>query len=171
MRSSGYETAWIFDEKEIATLNRCWDLNKDRSRNQDQYYNLFYTDHRYPSSEDPVYQHHLKKLELWVSSQEGGMWQADKHYLLQYTKGAYARLHHDDPVVGRTVVTLLSDDDGKLKGGGTIIEVKDKDRQLDVVDLQVGQSVMYGHDVHHAVSVVHEGFRRVWIGWLKPKKK
>jgi len=162
-----YEVRKIFDDRAIAALNRCWELNEHRRRNQDQYYNLFFTDHRYPSTEDKVYNHYLRILEE-AATDDLGEWHCDKHYLLEYKPGAYARLHHDDPVVGKTSVTLLSDNGGELRGGYTLIEVKGKDRMLDVVDLKVGETVTYEHDVHHAVSVVHEGFRRVHIGWMKP---
>ena len=162
--NESYQIATIFDESDIRVLNRCWELNFHRRRDQDQYYNLFYTDHRYPSTSDPVYMERLNKV-----CDYGDGWNADKHYLLQYNPGAYARFHTDDPSVGKTVVTLLSDDGGNLRGGATLIELKNKDRCLDVVDLEVGQSVIYEHDVHHAVSVVREGFRRVHIGWMKPK--
>jgi len=159
-----YEIVQVFDEKDIKALNRCWELNEHRRRNQDQYYNLFFCDHRYPSSTDKVYQERLQKLVDHL-----GDWNANKHYLLEYGVGGYARLHHDDPVVGKTMVTLLKDTD--LKGGATLIEMKGHDRQLDIVDLNVGDTVIYGHDVHHAVSVVREGIRRVHIGWMKPNKQ
>ena len=161
-----YQKIQLFDETDIKVLNRCWDLNEHRRRNQDQYYNLFYTDHRYPSVSDPVYMERVQKLCDYL-----GGWSPDKHYLLQYNPGAYARMHHDDPTVGKTIVTLLDNDEGRLRGGATLIEIKDADRMLDVVDLDVGESVIYEHDVHHAVSVVREGYRRVHIGWMKTNKK
>jgi len=38
---------------------------------------------------------------------------------------------------------------------------------LDVLPMEVGESLVYGNDLSHGVSLVHEGQRTVLVTWFR----
>lgn len=112
-------------------------------------------------------------------------------YFLRYVPGSFTRMHTDNNS-DLTVVTLLQTEN--LKGGYSLVtgEYKRKERPsdrlasrhayeentppygkeivMDVIDIEDGESLVYGPELNHGVSKVYEGHRIVLITWFKKTK-
>jgi hypothetical protein len=111
-------------------------------------------------------------------------------YYLKYIPGAFTRVHQDHES-SMTIVTLIDSKD--LLGGDAIVRHEYKAREggrpatmkccrnknenekppygqemiLDVLPMEVGESLVYGNDLSHGVSLVHEGQRTVLVTWFR----
>lgn len=150
-----------------------------------QYYNLFHLDRLDVATEDYELEF-LKELHNYSrKSHIVGC------YFLRYPPDSFTRLHEDfDSEL--TIVTLIDSKD--LVGGECIIlseyespgprpahytcarhNDKEKDKHApyglhivpDIVNLEDGQSMIYGPDLTHGVSKVYQGERIVLITWFK----
>lgn len=112
-------------------------------------------------------------------------------YFLKYEKDSFTRLHTDNNS-DLTIVTLLESKD--LVGGESLVraEYKLKNRPvgnlvarheherdsppygqeiiMDVVDVDDGESLVYGPELTHGVSKVYDGHRIVLITWFSKKE-
>jgi hypothetical protein len=176
-----YEVLDIFNKEDIKLFNKIYDeCTNERVK---RLHNLFYVDYRnIPSDKAGVIKDKLgKRFKL----------STDRNYFLNYTEGSFTRRHAD---VGQqsqcTVITLLEKSDD-LIGGETIVYTKhykkdnfefdvnrykrldDKDDEQGadivphVVNLEVGQSVVYDVEMLHEVAEVLKGNRKVLVSWLK----
>lgn len=178
--ASNYSIERIFNEKDILELNKLYDQCENEKVKR--LHNLFYLDYRsIPSEKGKAFRGKLEK--------RFGL-NCDRLYFLNYFEGSFTRRHAD---VGeqsqRTVITLIEKSDD-LKGGETIVynthykrdnfefdvnRYGRKDERDDeqgahiiphVVDLEVGQSVIYDALTLHEVAEVVRGNRKVLVGWL-----
>ena len=111
-------------------------------------------------------------------------------YYLKYIPGAFTRVHQDHES-SMTIVTLIESEN--LLGGDAIVRHEYKAREggrpatmkcsrndnenekppygqemiLDVLPMEVGESLVYGNDLSHGVSLVHEGQRTVLVTWFR----
>lgn len=112
-------------------------------------------------------------------------------YFLRYVPGSFTRMHEDNNSE-LTIVTLLDDKD--LVGGHAIVTDTYKQRErpaneicnrsvrettkppygkniiMDVVPMELGESLVYGPEQTHGVSKVYEGSRLVLISWFNSKE-
>ena len=110
MDSSWYKQKILSDD-DIKTLLSLW-KNPEKCH---QDFNLFNTYRVTMSNLEVNTVGAFKKLQ----EHTGGMTNLAQ-YMLEYTPGAFARIHSDDPDrSGRTIVTLLEDDD--LVGGESLV--------------------------------------------------
>jgi len=145
----------ILDKKDINILLKYWKDQNDRVRYEEQYYNLHDLHMIYGSREDKSYNNVLTKLED-ISGHK-----AKRHYLLNYTKGSFCRMHHDATEYN-TYVTLLEEND--LEGGEVL--TGDEKRCIDVRYARVGQTMIYDNGLQHGVANVRKGNRKVFIVWF-----
>lgn len=112
-------------------------------------------------------------------------------YFLRYKEGSFTRLHHDNDT-DLTIVTLLDDKD--LVGGHSIVmgtydaRSRPADQTCnrgseenhppygheiipDILPVKVGESLCYGSDLKHGVSMVYGGERLVLVSWYKNNSK
>ena len=144
-----------------------------------QDYNLFDVDKRHPTK----HQSRLdcfKKLDEYASNHE----QTFRHYFLNYTPEGFTKFHTDnDESVGLTIVTFL-DKSADLVGGEALAmlpytktgrpsthyrkgdAVAPGNRVIPkVINMDVGQSLVYDKSLMHAVGQVERGNRLVLISW------
>jgi hypothetical protein len=113
-------------------------------------------------------------------------------YFLKYIPGSFCRMHSDHGS-DLTMVTLI--DDENLVGGHSIVreiygrKERPADQEckrssedwenppynkpiiFDVLPFEVGDSLIYGPSLNHAVSKVYEGSRTVLICWFSKTKR
>jgi hypothetical protein len=178
--ASNYEVLKLFNDEEIAELNRIYDecINERVKR----LHNLFYLDYRsFPTSPNCPYK---EKLSSHFNMK------ADRMYYLEYYEGSFTRRHSDaDEQSQRTVITMIDKSDD-LEGGDTIVYLphfKNDEFEFDVnrykrdnekddeqgsniipvvLNLSVGESVTYDANLLHEVALVTKGHRRVLVSWL-----
>ena len=144
-----------------------------------QDYNLFDVDKRHPSKQHSRLDC-FKKIDQYASGYEKSF----KHYFLNYTKEAFTKFHTDnDASVGLTIVTFL-DKSADLIGGEALAmlpytktgrpdthyrkgdPVTPGDRVIPkVINMEVGQSLVYDKSLMHGVGQVERGNRLVLISW------
>lgn len=178
--ASNYEVLKLFNDEEIAELNRIYDecINERVKR----LHNLFYLDFRsFPASLNYPYK---EKLSSHFNMN------ADRMYYLEYYEGSFTRRHSDAGEQSqRTVITMIDKSDD-LEGGDTIVYLphfKNDEFEFDVnrykrdneeddeqgsniipvvLNLNVGESVTYDANLLHEVALVTKGRRRVLVSWL-----
>ena len=145
----------ILDKKDINILLKYWKDKNNKVRYEEQYYNLhdlymIYGERKYKDYNDV-----LTKLED-ISGHN-----AKRHYILNYTKGSFCRMHHD-ATEWNTYVTLL--EENNLEGGEVL--TGDEKRCIDVRHVDVGQTMIYDNGLQHGVAKVRKGNRKVFIVWF-----
>lgn len=144
-----------------------------------QDYNLFDVDKRHPSNQHTRLDC-FKKIDQYASGYEKSF----KHYFLNYTEEAFTKFHTDNDVqVGLTIVTFL-DKSADLVGGEALAmlpytkkerpathyrkgdAIVPQDRVIPkVINMEVGQSLVYDKSLMHGVGQVEKGSRLVLISW------
>lgn len=148
-----------------------------------QYYNLFHLQ-RIDIPQEDYDLEFLKELHTYSrKSHNIGC------YFLKYPSGSFTRIHGDNESE-MTIVTML--DSNNLVGGECLVmgdyispgvrpsdyqcgrhegETKEppygKDIIPDIVNLDNGESMVYGPELRHGVTKVYEGERIVLIAWFK----
>lgn len=90
-------------------------------------------------------------------------------YFLDYFEGSWTNMHvdaHDkETSIGKTIVTVLRDD--QLIGGESLLGIgmKNGQEQIFVENPMVGDSLIYDTKQRHGVGVVKGGTRRVMVQW------
>lgn len=176
-----YDRMDIFTEEEVHKLNIIY--NDSRSERVKRLHNLFYLEQRIP-------EHDKTK---WIRDKLKKQFKLDcrQVYFLDYTKGSFTRRHDDNSEQSKcTIITLIEKSDD-LIGGETIVynrhwkrndyepfdvnRYSRKGSQDDangdkiiphVIDLNVGESVVYDGEVEHEVAQVLSGNRKVLVSWL-----
>lgn len=152
--------------------------NSLRSELAHQDYNLFDVDKRHPTKEQ-VELDCFKAIDQYASNYE----KTFRHYFLDYTEESFTKFHTDnDDAVGLTIVTFL-DKSEDLIGGQALAMLPyvkrsrpaNKYRKGDapindrcipiVIDMEVGQSLVYDKQLMHGVGQVQQGNRLVLISW------
>ena len=143
-----------------------------------QDYNLFDVDKRAPTAEQAKLDC-FKAIDDYASNHE----KTFRHYFLNYTQEAFTRFHTDnDDAVGLTIVTFI-DKSEDLIGGEALAQLPytkrerpvNKYRKGDapmnqrvipkVINMDVGQSLIYDKSLMHGVGQVERGNRLVLISW------
>lgn len=87
-------------------------------------------------------------------------------YFLEYTPGSFTHIHRDY-LGGISIVTLI--ENNNLVGGQNIFYVKKEEHPEVcpvVLNLSVGDSVIYKTELLHGVSEVFSGSRLVLVSWF-----
>ena len=143
-----------------------------------QDYNLFDVDKRAPTKEQ-VELDCFKAIDDYASNYE----KTFRHYFLDYTKESFTRFHTDnDDAVGLTIVTFI-DKSEDLIGGEALAQLPYTKRERPVnkyrkgeapmnqrvipkvINMDVGQSLIYDKSLMHGVGQVERGNRLVLISW------
>ena len=144
-----------------------------------QDYNLFDVDKRHPSKEH-IQRDCFKKIDRYASNYK----QSFRHYFLNYTEEGFTKFHTDDDGnVGLTIVTLV-DRSRDLVGGEALAMLPYTKRERPsthyrkgdahppggriipkVINMEVGQSLVYDKSLMHGVGQVEKGSRLVLISW------
>ena len=143
-----------------------------------QDYNLFDVDKRHPEKSQ-VEMECFGLIDQYAYNYE----KTFRHYFLDYTEESFTKFHSDnDDAVGLTIVTFLDASDD-LVGGQAMAMLpyekrgrpENKYRKGDapigercipkVIDMHVGQSLVYDKHLIHGVGQVERGNRLVLISW------
>ena len=143
-----------------------------------QDYNLFDVDKRHPSKEQ-VQMDCFSALDNYANDYQKSF----RHYFLNYGPESFTRFHTDnDDAVGLTIVTFL-DKSSDLIGGEPLVQLPymKKGRPSThyrkgespygskvipkVIQMGVGQSLVYDKHLMHGVGQVEQGNRLVLISW------
>ena len=170
---SNYTVATIISEEERLRMLR---ITEGEPEIAHQDYNLFHLEKWYVQNNE-----RCQSIDDCTDRPAVG-----NQYILRYSEGSFTRMHSDDDAkVGQTIVTLLHED--SLVGGETLImnEYEKRPRKRGhyakrsgkgaepygrhiiptIVDLKVGESVIYKHNVSHGVCQVKKGERIVLVSW------
>lgn len=145
----------ILDKKDINILLDYYEEQNEKVRWEEAYYNLHNLHMIYGERKYEKYNNILEKLED-VSGHK-----ATRHYMLNYIKGSFCRMHYDATEYN-TYVTLLEEKD--LEGGEVL--TGDEKRCIDVRHVDVGQTMIYDKGLQHGVAQVRKGNRKVFIVWF-----
>ena len=90
--------------------------------------------------------------------------------MFYYDKGCFFKKHLDRHEVYApnrtfTVITMLDKSDD-LKGGYLVIHHHDDVEEP--IDLDIGESILHSSDVPHEVTMVEDGWRKVFVAWFYP---
>ena len=143
-----------------------------------QDYNLFDVDKRHPSKEQ-VEMDCFSALDEYAKDYQRSF----RHYFLNYGPESFTKFHtDDDDNVGLTIVTFL-DKSPDLIGGEPLVQLpytktsrpithyRKGDAPINkrvipkVVQMDVGQSLVYDKHLMHGVGQVEQGNRLVLISW------
>ena len=144
----------LLNEEQIEILKDYWKRNTDIIKWQDKHDNLYSLEMLYGKKSDEDYN---KVLSIFDDVAKRHI---QKHYLLNYIENSFTRIH-PDATGNQTFVTLI--ESNNLLGGQTLI--RNDQRCIDVVDLEVGQTLVYDHNCHHGVARVQQGNRKVFVAW------
>ena len=143
-----------------------------------QDYNLFDVDKRHPGKEDSRLDC-FKVIDQYASNHK----QMFRHYFLNYTPESFTKFHTDnDDAVGLTIVTFLDKSDDLIGGEALAMlpyikrarpsnKYRKGDAPIDekvvpkVINMNVGQSLVYDKSLMHGVGQVERGNRLVLISW------
>ena len=88
------------------------------------------------------------------------------NYLVYDREGDHFKAHKDwsptDNVRQYTTITMLKKDN--LKGG--VLQVWDDDMCMHEIDLEVGQTIIFGAHQWHKVTKIESGSREVLVAWV-----
>ena len=90
----------------------------------------------------------------------------DKHYFLNYVEGSWTKMHSDDDAVSFTGVTIIEQSDDLIGGDTLVLEDRESGR-FHKINVDIGETVWYDHDILHAVTNVERGNRKVLVTWMK----
>ena len=143
-----------------------------------QDYNLFDVDKRHPSKEQ-AQMDCFSALDNYAKDYEKSF----RHYFLNYGPESFTKFHTDnDDAVGLTIVTFL-DKSEDLIGGEPLVQLPYEKRSRPsthyrkgdapigmkvipkVIQMNVGQSLVYDKHLMHGVGQVEQGNRLVLISW------
>ena len=143
-----------------------------------QDYNLFDVDKRHPSQEQ-TQMDCFSTLDEYAKEFEKSF----RHYFLNYGPESFTKFHTDnDDAVGLTIVTFLQKSED-LVGGEPLVQLPYEKRSRPsthyrkgdapigqrvipkVVQMDVGQSLVYDKHLMHGVGQVEQGNRLVLISW------
>ena len=143
-----------------------------------QDYNLFDVDKRHPSKEQ-AQMDCFSALDNYAKDYEKSF----RHYFLNYGPESFTKFHtDDDDKVGLTIVTFL-DKSEDLIGGEPLVLLPYEKRSRPsthyrkgdapvgqkvvpkVIQMNVGQSLVYDKHLMHGVGQVEQGNRLVLISW------
>ena len=143
-----------------------------------QDYNLFDVDKRHPSKEQ-AQMDCFSALDNYAKDYEKSF----RHYFLNYGPESFTKFHtDDDDKVGLTIVTFL-DKSEDLIGGEPLVLLPYEKRSRPsthyrkgdapvgqkvvpkVIQMSVGQSLVYDKHLMHGVGQVEQGNRLVLISW------
>ena len=143
-----------------------------------QDYNLFDVDKRHPSKEQ-AQMDCFSALDNYAKDYEKSF----RHYFLNYGPESFTKFHtDDDDKVGLTIVTFL-DKSEDLIGGAPLVLLPYEKRSRPsthyrkgdapvgqkvipkVIQMNVGQSLVYDKHLMHGVGQVEQGNRLVLISW------
>lgn len=166
-----YKVDQIINEDDRHGLIDLYNSIPSRVAHQD--YNLYKVDKRNLRSEQ--FNEAINKL-VKHSKRE-----SYSHYFVMYEKGSYTKIHSDnDEDVGLTIVTLVDTVD--LVGGDTLVYVNRPDDEKTgyqkgedhkgrvvpkIVQMDVGDSVIYDRSLLHGVTQLDKGKRLVLVSWFK----
>lgn len=143
-----------------------------------QDYNLFDVDKRHPSKEQ-AQMDCFSALDDYAKDHQKSF----RHYFLNYGPESFTKFHTDnDDAVGLTIVTFLQKSED-LVGGEPLVQLPYEKRSRPsthyrkgdapigqrvipkVVQMDVGQSLVYDKHLMHGVGQVEQGNRLVLISW------
>ena len=172
-----YKLENIINEEQRHQLLDVYNSLKSELAHQD--YNLFDVDKRHPSKEQAQLDC-FKAIDQYASNHE----QTFRHYFLNYTPEAFTKFHTDnDDAVGLTIVTFLDKSDDLIGGEAlAMLPYMKKSRPEThyrkgdatdpgsrvipkVINMEVGQSLVYDKSLMHGVGQVEKGNRLVLISW------
>jgi len=148
----------LFEDDVIEYFNKYWieHCDTDRLLFDEKYHKLHNVRRLHPYSTHKEFFDKIKYIE-----QVSPFYTLDTCYMLEYSKGSFAELHHDHRSKLTTVTILNKSKD--LRGGELLIS---DNVSTSRIDLQVGETYFYDQTVKHGVAKVVEGTRRVLITWM-----
>lgn len=171
-----YKVDKILSKQHIDQLIRVYHSLPAELAHQD--YNLFDVDKRHPSKEQ-TYSNGFDVIDKYASNHE----KTFRHYFLNYTEESFTKFHTDnDDAVGLTIVTFL-EASKDLVGGEALVMLPYTKRErpankyrkgeapIDqrcipkVIQMEVGDSLIYDKSLMHGVGQVEKGNRLVLISW------
>lgn len=169
----------LFSEEEISWLRELFD--KDLETQKGRWQNItgiFKTESRVVEKH---LGHFIDKQLKYAATLMNREWKLKDIFLLEYHPGGKANLHVDIHATngGISLVTLVEEEE--LVGGQVIIREDDIygdirnlrstgfEEEDHIIQLDVGETVVYSASVIHGVTKVESGFRRVLVTWLDPK--
>ena len=171
-----YKLENIINEEQRHQLLDVYNSLKSELAHQD--YNLFDVDKRHPSKEQAQLDC-FKAIDQYASDHE----QTFRHYFLNYTEDSFTKFHTDnDDAVGLTIVTFLDRSDDLIgvealaqlpytKRSRPANKYRKGEAPIDervvpkVINMEVGQSLIYDKSLMHGVGQVERGNRLVLISW------
>lgn len=179
-----FKIAQILNEEDRLELLDFYNTNRERTKEYHQDYNLFHVRELHGGITELSA---VKKLLDWTreDNPEHNL-RPVAHYFVEYGKGGFARIHHDNGTF-RTIVSIIETKD--LVGGDTVFMTKyerrsrvashianrhsrekdkppyNKDIVPKVARVNDGESLIYGADVRHGVTEVESGHRLVLVTW------
>jgi len=171
-----YKLENIISEEHRQQLLTVYNSLRPELAHQD--YNLFDVDKRHPTREQAQLDC-FKVIDDYASNHK----QTFRHYFLNYTEEGFTKFHTDnDDAVGLTIVTFIDKSDD-LVGGEALAQLpytkrsrpankyRKGDAPIDkrvipkVINMDVGQSLIYDKSLMHGVGQVERGNRLVLISW------
>lgn len=172
-----YKVDKILSKQHVDQLIRVFHSLPAELAHQD--YNLFDVDKRHPTKEQ-TYSNGFEVIDSYASDHE----KTFRHYFLNYTEESFTRFHTDnDEAVGLTIVTFL-EASNDLIGGEALVMLPytkrgrpankyrkgeppgNRNRVIPkVVQMEVGDSLIYDKSLMHGVGQVEQGNRLVLISW------
>lgn len=160
-----YKQCKIFKPAEIRGLSQIYHRHRQKSRFHRRLLNVFNVhklDWYYMGEKQNINQpisildpiNNVTKLTLLET------------YFLEYTPGSFTHIHRDY-LGGISIVTLI--ENNNLVGGQNIFYVKKEEHPEVcpvVLNLSVGDSVIYKTELLHGVSEVFSGSRLVLVSWF-----
>ena len=166
-----YKVEKIINEDDRHSLIDLYNSIPSKVAHQD--YNLYKVDKRGIRSK--LYNEAINKLVKYSKRD------SYSHYFVMYEQGSYTKVHSDnDEDVGLTIVTLI--DTVNLVGGDTLVYVnRPSDERVGyqkgddhkgrvvpkIVQMEVGDSVIYDRSLLHGVTQLDKGKRLVLVSWFK----
>lgn len=154
-------------DEHISYLNEYYQNNQDRLKIVDWWHVKGVKLLKMDNLDDPTFLE--LRMEMYDLIEDKDLF-PNACYILEYYKDSFTTFHTD--FVGNeadssiTTVTLIHESDD-LVGGKALF--RDEDRAVTVLDQNLGDVLSYGHKVHHGVSKVLSGSRRVFINWYKSR--
>lgn len=157
-----YKVTKPFSDDNINTLRRCYELYEftERTEFKKQDYNIRNAWKQHAPTSDSVYMNMLSIL----NEHTGAV--CDKHYFLNYVEGSWTKMHSDDDAVSFTGVTIIEQSEDLLGGDTLVLEDRESGR-FHKINVDIGETVWYDHDILHAVTNVERGNRKVLVTWMK----
>ena len=110
----------------------------------------------------------LEKINQFVAKMDPDLYLGECFFNL-YKEGSYIKGHMDGGQVRKTVVTVIHKSED-LKGGYALFLDRENECPY-VLDVDIGESIVYDQTAYHALSYIYQGSRLALVCWYHRKSE